>query len=70
MLGDLSFLKNKKNVENLYSTLKSQFNTHMSTNFEKVIVDENVSELFTEKTVLSENEKKYIFNNYIVLHKL
>jgi len=66
ILGDLSFLKNKKNVANLYATLQSQFNSNMGKSFEKILVDENVSKVFTENTVLGENKQKYIFNHYIM----
>lgn len=66
ILGDLSFLKNKKNVANLYATLQSQFNSNMGKSFEKILVDENVSKVFTENTILGEKEEKYIFNNYIM----
>jgi len=60
MLGNLSFLKNKKNVANLYATLQSQFNNRMGSSFKRIIDDENVCELFTEKNGLNiEEQKKY-----------
>lgn len=58
MLGDLSFLKNKKNVANLYATLQSQFNDRMGSSFEKITESENLWELFNENNELNQEEQK------------
>lgn len=60
-MGDLSFLKNKKNVTNLFVTLKTQFNNHMSKYFERITEEENLTELFTQKNSLNEEVAKYVF---------
>lgn len=36
----------------------------MNHNFEEIIKDENICELFTKKNVLNEEEAKYFFNNH------
>lgn len=61
ILRDISFSKNKKNLTNLLSVLKSQFYEHMSKNFEQLLKEENVSELFSKKKLLTEEETKYVF---------
>lgn len=69
-MGDISFLKSKRNVTNLLSTLKTQIRNLMSKHFEQIIEEENLSELFTEKNELNEEEAKYIvlcFISYLLL---
>lgn len=61
ILGDISFLKSKRNVANLFSTLKTQLNYHMSETFKQIIEEENLSELFTNKNTLLEEDAKYVF---------
>ncbi|XP_003244254.1 uncharacterized protein LOC100575854 [Acyrthosiphon pisum] len=64
IMGDISFLKSKRNVTNLLSTLKTQIRNLMSKHFEQIIEEENLSELFTKKNALNEEEaKKYYINN-------
>ncbi|XP_022160013.1 uncharacterized protein LOC111026264 [Myzus persicae] len=64
IMGDISFLKSKRNVTNLLSTLKTQISNLMSRHFEQIIEEENLSELFTKKIALNEEEaKKYYINN-------
>lgn len=67
IIGDISFLKRKKNLTNLFSTLKTQINTDMIKLFELIIEDENLSELFGEKTVLNIEETEYECNTFILL---
>lgn len=62
ILGDISFLRSKKNATNLLSTLKTQLYNHMSKNFETIIEDENLCELFEEKNSLNEETAKYILH--------
>lgn len=62
ILGDISFLRNKKNATNLLSTLKTQLYDHMSKNFETIKEDENLCELFDEKSSLDEKTAKYVFH--------
>jgi len=59
-MGNISFLKSKRNVTNLLTTLKSQISNLMSKHFEQIIEEENLSELFTKKNSLNEEEAKYI----------
>lgn len=66
ILGDISFSNNKKNLTNLLSTLKSQFYEHMSKNFEQLIKEENVSELFSKNKSLTEEEAKYVFKFFLI----
>ncbi|XP_025195150.1 uncharacterized protein LOC112594546 [Melanaphis sacchari] len=64
IMGDISFLKSKRNVTNLLTTLKTQINNLMSKHFEQIIEEENLSELFTKKNSLNEEEaKKYYIDN-------
>lgn len=60
-MGDISFLKSKKNATNLLSTLKTQLYNNMSNNFERIIEEENLCELFEEKSSLNEETAKYVF---------
>jgi hypothetical protein len=60
-LGDISFLRSKKNATNLLSTLKTQLYNNMSNNFERIVEDENLCELFEEKSSLNEEIAKYVF---------
>jgi len=64
-MGDISFLKSKRNVTNLMSTLKTQIRNLMSKHFEQIIEEENLSELFTKKNALNEEEAKYIILGFI-----
>jgi len=69
-MGDISFLKSKRNVTNLLSTLKTQIRNLMSKHFEQIIEEENLSELFTKINALNEEEAKYIilcFISYFLL---
>lgn len=61
-MGDISFLKRKKNLTNLFTTLKTQINKDMVKYFELIIEDENLSKLFAEKDVLNREETKYVCN--------
>lgn len=64
IMGDISFLKSKRNVTNLLTTLKTQINSLMSKHFEQIIEEENLSELFTKKNSLNEEEaKKYYIDH-------
>ncbi|XP_015370525.1 PREDICTED: uncharacterized protein LOC107166392 [Diuraphis noxia] len=64
IMGDISFLKSKRNVSNLLSTLKTQISNLMSKHFEQIIEEENLSELFAKKNTLKEEEaRKYYINN-------
>jgi len=70
IMGDISFFKSKRNVTNLLSTLKTQISSLMSKHFEQIIEEENLSELFTKKNALNEEEAKYIilcFISYLLL---
>lgn len=74
-MGDISFLKSKRNVTNLLTTLKTQINSLMSKHFEQIIEEENLSELFTKKNSLNEEEAKYIIlclitRLLLILHKI
>lgn len=60
MLINVSFLKKRTNITNLLSTLKTSLNNHMSKSFERIIVDENVKELFANKNVLDKEEETYV----------
>lgn len=64
ILGNLSFLKNKNNLTNLMCTLKTQLSSHMTKHFDQIIIDENLSELFTKKNALTEEDAKYILLKY------
>lgn len=64
-MGDISFFKSKRNVSNLLSTLKTQINILMSKHFDQIIEEENLSELFSKKNALNEEEAKYIILCFI-----
>lgn len=64
-MGDISFFKSKRNVSNLLSTLKTQISNLMSKHFEQIIEEENLSELFSKKNALNEEEAKYIIFYFI-----
>lgn len=63
ILGDISFLRSKKNSMNLFSTLKSSAQSYMSRQFDEIMEEENLSELFAKKNSLTPEEVEYVFNN-------
>ncbi|XP_050422859.1 uncharacterized protein LOC126834748 [Adelges cooleyi] len=64
LLGDISFLKNKQNMTRLFSTLKTNIHSTMSQQFDVIVQDENVPEIFAKKNELTKEEaEKYIIDD-------